>query len=85
VNIASSEQRHMDAVDRLIQAFGLTDTTPDEAGKFSIPELEVLYGELMAQGNPSLAEALAVASACSSRRPTSRTWTKPWRPPRTRP
>lgn len=43
VNIAAAEQRHMDAVDRLIQAFGLTDTTPDVAGKFSIPELQALY------------------------------------------
>ncbi len=60
VNIARSEQRHMDAVDRLIAGFGLTDTTPAEPGQFSIPELQALYTELVAKGGASLAEALAV-------------------------
>jgi hypothetical protein len=60
VNVAAAEQRHMDAVDRIIQAFGLTDTAPDEAGKFSIPELQARYDELLGKGNQSLADALAV-------------------------
>lgn len=60
VNIAAAEQRHMDAVDRLIQAFRLTDATSDEVGKFSILELQALYDELLAKGNQSLADALAV-------------------------
>lgn len=59
-NIAVSEQRHMDAVGRLIKAFGLDDTTPDETGKFSIPELQALYDELRVKGSKSLAEALKV-------------------------
>ena len=59
-NIAAAEQRHMNALDRLIGVFGLTDTTPAEAGKFSIPELQALYDELLAEGSKSLAAALNV-------------------------
>ena len=60
VHIAVAEQRHMDAVDRLIQGFGLRDTTPDDTGKFSIPELQKLHAALLEQGSQLLAEALAV-------------------------
>jgi len=59
-NIAVSEQRHMDAVDGLIGRFGLDDSTPDEVGQFSIPELQDLYEALMAQGGESIEAALAV-------------------------
>lgn len=59
-NIALSEQRHMDAVDGLIQRFGLSDFTPVEPGVFSVPELQALYDELLVQGSQSLADALAV-------------------------
>jgi hypothetical protein len=59
-NIAISEQRHMDAVDNLITRYGLTDATPAEAGKFTYPELQALYDELIAMGNQSLNDALAV-------------------------
>lgn len=58
--IAVSEQRHMDALDRLITGYGLTDDTPAEAGKFSLPELQKLYDDLVAQGSASLIEALKV-------------------------
>ena len=60
VHIAVAEQRHMDAVDRLVQAFGLTETPSDETGRFSIPELQELHDKLVAQGSASSAEALAV-------------------------
>jgi len=59
-NIAISEQRHMDAVDGLIARYRLTDTTPKEAGKFTYPELQALYDELIALGSKSLADGLAV-------------------------
>ena len=59
-NIAVSEQRHMDAVDGLIQRFSLTDTTPEAPGVFTIPELQALYEELLAEGSKSLAAALQV-------------------------
>ena len=58
--IATSEQRHMDAIDRLIARYGLTDTTPAESGRFSIPELQKLYGELVTAGGASLLDALRV-------------------------
>jgi hypothetical protein len=61
-NIAVSEQRHMDAVDRLIEAFGLEDTTPDATGQFSIPELQELHDDLLAEGGKSLADALKVGA-----------------------
>lgn len=59
-NIATAEQRHMDAIDGLIARYGLTDSTPTEAGRFSIPELQKLHDDLLAQGNASLADALGV-------------------------
>lgn len=59
-NIAVSEQRHMDAVDGLIARYQLTDTTPEEIGKFSIPELQDLYDELIEFGIQSLENALLV-------------------------
>lgn len=59
-NIAGSEQRHMEAMDRLIARYALTDTTPAEPGRFSIPELQTLHDDLVAQGSLSLADALRV-------------------------
>lgn len=60
INIAVSEQRHMDAVDRLIARYQLTDATLPEGGQFTYPELQALYDELVALGSESLAGALAV-------------------------
>ncbi len=57
-NIAVAEQQHMDAVDGLIARYGLTDTTPAEPGKFTFPELQALYDELIASGSQSLEQAL---------------------------
>lgn len=59
-NIARSEQSHMYAMDRVLAYNGLTDTTPDERGRFSIPELQALHDELILMGSSSLEEALAV-------------------------
>jgi len=59
-NIAGSEQRHMDALDNLIARYRLPDTTPAAAGKFTYPELQALYDELIALGSKSLNDALAV-------------------------
>jgi hypothetical protein len=62
-NIAVSEQRHMNAVDGLIVRYNLTDTTPAGTGKFSIPEIQALYVELIEKGNLSLEDALEVGVA----------------------
>ncbi|MBL9139078.1 MAG: DUF2202 domain-containing protein [Verrucomicrobiales bacterium] len=59
-NIAASEQRHMSAIDNLIVAYGLTDSAPSEAGKFTIPELQTLHDQLLAQGGQSIEAALRV-------------------------
>jgi hypothetical protein len=59
-NISVSEQRHMDAIDNLIARYRLTDATPAEAGKFTYPELQALYDELIVLGSNSLEDALAV-------------------------
>lgn len=59
-NISVSEQRHMNAIDNLIARYLLTDTTPTESGKFTYPELQALYDELIAKGNESLKAALEV-------------------------
>lgn len=62
-NIAASEQKHMNAVDKLIVANGLEDATPEAAGEFTYPELQELYDQLVEQGSVSLADALAVGVA----------------------
>jgi hypothetical protein len=59
-NIASSEQNHMNAVNRLIVRYRLNDTTPAESGRFSYVELDALYKKLIAKGNLSLKDALEV-------------------------
>lgn len=62
-NIANREQSHTDAVLRLIQKYDLAD--PAEAnlpGVFSDPVLQGLYDTLIAQGTPSLMDALIVGA-----------------------
>jgi hypothetical protein len=62
-NIASSEQQHMDAVSGLIARYKLNDPTPAAPGVFSIPELQALHDQLVAQGSASLKDAIAVGVA----------------------
>lgn len=59
-NIAASEQQHMNAIDGLISRYRLTDATPAEVGKFTYPELQDLYDQLVANGGISLTDALEV-------------------------
>jgi len=61
-NIASSEQMHMDEIKVLLDRYGLSDPALD-AGKFTNPELQALYDQLVAQGSASLADALKVGAA----------------------
>ncbi len=62
-NISSSEQTHMDAVKNLLDGYGLTDPMLAEAGKFTNPELQSLYTDLVARGSQSVSEALKVGAA----------------------
>ncbi len=60
-NISASESRHMEAVEELIDAYGLTDPAADTApGEFQNSELQDLYDELVADGSASLEAALKV-------------------------
>jgi hypothetical protein len=60
-NIASSEQTHMDQVKLLMDRYGLVDPAL-EPGKFTDPNLQALYDQLIVQGSVSLEEALKVGA-----------------------
>lgn len=60
-NIANSEQNHMDAIKRLIDAYGLVDPIL-EIGVFSNPDLQILYDQLIGQGALSELDALKVGA-----------------------
>lgn len=62
-NISTAESRHQSAVLTLLERYGIADpaATPAE-GEFSIPELQALYDEFVAQGSQSLEGALAVGA-----------------------
>jgi predicted small secreted protein len=63
-NIANSEQAHMDAVLYLIESFGLEDPAADLGiGEFQNPDLQVLYDQLVKQGQDSPEAALLVGGA----------------------
>ena len=57
-NIAGSEQRHMDAVLRLLVKYGIPDTAPPQIGAFNDPKLQELYRQLVRQGQTSLLDAM---------------------------
>jgi hypothetical protein len=60
-NIASSEQKHMDAVKRLLDKYGLTDPVGNNAiGEFDNTELAALHESLLTQGLMSVKEAFKV-------------------------
>ncbi len=61
-NIASSEQQHMDQIKLLLDRYALTDPAL-APGQFTDSNLQVLYDQLVAQGNLSLADALKVGAA----------------------
>jgi len=63
-NIAQSEQKHMDEVTALIDAYGLVNPdTAEEIGVFENQELQALYDELVEAGSASLEDALRVGVA----------------------
>ena len=60
-NIASSEQRHTDAMLALMKTYGVADPAAGKgAGAFADANLQSLYDELMAKGSASLSAALQV-------------------------
>lgn len=62
-NIASSEQTHMNAVETLIDRYGLLDPIASDArGVFTNPELSNLYTELSTLGKKDAASAITVGA-----------------------
>jgi hypothetical protein len=62
-NIAASEQRHMDAVAALLDAYGLSDPVVDDArGAFTNADFAALYEDLVERGSQSLVDGLAVGA-----------------------
>jgi len=60
-NIASSEQKHMDSVEKLLESYELlVPETMDEEGVFIDENLQAMYDTLIQQGDISLQEALEV-------------------------
>ena len=64
-NIAKSEQKHMDALEVLIDGFGIADPVVDESdvGTFANLDLQDLFDELMAAGSQSAMDGLKVGGA----------------------
>ncbi|MGF1615415.1 MAG: DUF2202 domain-containing protein [Gammaproteobacteria bacterium] len=62
-NIADSEQRHMDSMEKLVVSDGLTDPVQDDStGAFTNPELASLYVRLTTRRQVSKLEALYVGA-----------------------
>ena len=61
-NIPRSEQRHMDAVLCLLQAYGLDDPAMKGPGKFENKELQQLYNDLVERGSKSRQDAYLVGA-----------------------
>jgi hypothetical protein len=61
-NIATSEQRHTDSVEKLLDKYAIDDPVVDEdiRGGFTDPDLDTMYSELLAKGSISLVDALEV-------------------------
>jgi len=64
LNIKLSEQRHMDAMAKLLTKYNLEDpVTDDTPGVFSDPAFQSLYDGFIVQGQISLNEAFLVGKA----------------------
>lgn len=64
LNIQQSEQKHMDAVKRLLDKYNVSDPlTRDSVGVFPDPQFQQLYNQFIQQGNQSLQEALLAGKA----------------------
>lgn len=64
LTIQLSEQKHMDAMKKLLTKYNVEDpVTTDEVGVFSDPVFQALYDQFILQGQVSLYEALLVGKA----------------------
>jgi len=63
-NIASSEQRHMDALEKKLEIYNLADPVVNEStiGEFTNPDLKALYATLLESGSITLIDGLRVGA-----------------------
>lgn len=62
-NISESEQRHMDAIKKLLDKYSLSDPVQsDIVGSFTNPELKAMYEDLVLRGSASMRDALHVGA-----------------------
>ncbi len=62
-NISTSEDRHTLSIKRLLDKYGIKDPVKsDKRGKFTNPEFQKLYDELVAKGSKSLVDAITVGA-----------------------
>nr|WP_320010731.1 DUF2202 domain-containing protein [uncultured Desulfobulbus sp.] len=59
-NIATSEQRHTDAIKTKLDKYGLEDPASGQEGRYSLADLTELYTNLIDRGSDSLVEAFIV-------------------------
>lgn len=63
LNISQSEQHHMDAMLKMITKYSVTDPVIDDStGAFTDPAFTELFGDLVGEGEVSLAEAFRVGA-----------------------
>ena len=66
--IARSEERHFDAIGRLLEQFGIDDPSEgNKAGVYDDKDVQELYDDWLAQGQKSEAEAFKAAIALEER------------------
>jgi hypothetical protein len=63
LNISRSELIHTNAIESLLDRYGLADPASSEIGVFTHPDLQALYDSLVTRGDQSLAEALKTGAA----------------------
>ncbi len=62
-NIAAAETTHGEAIKTLLDRHGIADPAAGQpVGAFTDPELQALYGDLVARGRTSLVDALTVGA-----------------------
>jgi hypothetical protein len=63
-NIAGSEQKHTDAIENLLENYGIADPVVDEEGRgvYDDPDLQLLYVDLIEYGLASATYALVVGA-----------------------
>jgi hypothetical protein len=61
-NISKSEQSHIDAVNKLLNKYNITNTASTVPGIFKDAHLQELYNSLIASGNQSLLNAFIVGA-----------------------